>query len=325
MYRPLMIAALLAAPGFYVTNAHAEVIDLFSDPPGTEVAPQQEVTSEAVVASPPDTEPGKPLVSDPKDAGLENYSFDEHPGSSAGSNSILGGYRDLLVAVTGYLEVPGQPQNPYEGSSSTMVVKNSSLQFNNEAGVESIGRVQWDGNDNSPFLDYEGLQGIDLENQVGCPDDGCDRFIAEVFFTDLGLSYNLGLYTDADNYAILAADALFSVDSPRDEPFLFEWFTFESGDYFQGGLPFTITRVGRGPDLNDIGAIELVLFSQPSTGAGSSISVDLALGSLTKTGPEGPVPPVVPEPGTLALLGLGALGFALGSRRRKAVCGANGV
>jgi len=286
--RRILAAAVLVVPSVYASGASAALVDLFDDPSGS---PGQSVTSNAVGST----------------------DFDEYPATGAApSTGILGGYRDLIVEVTGYTD-PDLVDN-----SSDMVVRNGSLQFINGVGVQSVGTVQWDGNDDSATLNPIGLRdtagsGVDLVNQEGCAQTGCDRFTTEVIFTDVGLSYTIGLYTDSGNYATLTAEALFSVPSRIIESFPFEWFTRSTGDYVADGLPFSINSVGAGPDLNNIGALELVVFSKEGTTA-----VDLGLGYIEK-GPGGPFPPVVPEPGTLALLGLGVLGFAVGGRRRKLV------
>jgi len=278
--RRSLAAAVLVVPSVYATGAYASLVDLFNDPASPDV---QEVTSTA------EGEVG----------------FSEYPGPDASaSTSILGGYRDLIVEIT---------DQGFANTSADLFVSDS-LSYSNDSGVRSEGRVQWDGNDNSPSLDEEGLGGVDLVNQDGCPNGGCDRFIADILFTDQGLEYSIGVYTDASNYAILSAEAQFEValGAPITEDFLFDWFLLDSDTYTVGeganAFTFTIEKIGAGPTLTNVGALELVLFSE------SLVSLDLTIGAVSKTGPG--IPPVVPEPGTLALLGLGALGAAVGSRRR---------
>lgn len=272
-----VLAAALTATLGYCASAHAVLVDLFDDPLANGV---NTVTD------------NNPTVG--------SVAFQEYPGpSDPPSTSILGGYRDLVADLIGSNGV-GTP-------AATLEVGGGGLSFSTTSGDTGIGKVQWDGKDNSATLNTTGLQtagvGVDLINQTGCPAEGCNAFIATVLVADLGFEYQIGLYTDASNYSILTANTLFEVTTPTSADYFFEWFTRSSGAYFDAGLPFTITKVGSGPTLTNIGAIELVVNSN-----GATTAVDLALTSIEKGR--------IPEPNVLALMGIGLLGAGLTGRRK---------
>lgn len=197
--------------------------------------------------------------------------------------------------------------------NTVLGVADGLLNFSNSSNVIGVGIVQWDGDDDSDSLDPDGLGGLSLVNQEGCPITGCDRFVAIVNFADLGFGYSIGVYTDASNYSILTAVSQ-GANSPVSADYLFEWFTRSSGSYNEGGLPFNILQVGTGPDFASVGALELVLNPAGVVIGGQAfpqtISVDLEIDSIRKTG--------IPEPGMLALMGVGLLAGGLAGRRRQA-------
>lgn len=280
--KTLLAAALTAALG-YSMNAQATIIDLFDDP-GSDETPNYQLVQDFVNGVSPvaDQFPG---------------------GGDTASATIIGGFRDLIVDAISGASLPV--------TGSTLLVQDGSLQFSNTTssttGVNGVGIVQWDGDDDGDDvgdLDATGLGGLNLINQEGCPVDGCDRFEATVLFADAGFEYNIGVYTDEDNYTILTADTQFAVNTPYIADYLFDWFQLPTGDdYFLGGLLFDIEQFGSGVDLTNVGAIQLTLNTN------STLAVDLTIDSITKT---------VPEPGMLALMGVGLLAGGLAGRRRQA-------
>lgn len=280
--KKLTIAAFVASFGI-ATSAQAGYVDLFDDPLANNVNIATDNTVGGAVA------------------------FNEYPGGAIPSTSILGGYRDIisdLVASNGV----GTP-------SAVSEVGGGGYSFSTSSGDTGIGSIQWDGQDNSASLNMIGLRnggttGLNLINQTGCPTGGCDRFEATVLVADQGFQYKIGAYTDAGNYSILTASSQFGIGSnvgdvpgPVTADYLFEWFGLGSGNYLIGGLNFNILRVGT-VDFTNIGALEFIVNSNGGTAA-----VDLALDSITKT---------VPEPGSMALLGLGLLAAGALRRRRQA-------
>jgi hypothetical protein len=273
-----LLAAALTATLGYGTSANAVIIDLFDDPISNGVNTVTDSTVGGAVA-------------------FEEYpNLVDPPSTAAPSPSILGGYRDIIASLVA--------ENNAGVPLATLEVGGGALSFSTSSGDTGIGIVQWDGPDNNADLDKTGLGGLDLINQTGCPVSGCDRFVAQVLVADNGFEYQIGFYTDDSNFSILTANTLFEVETPVIADYLFDWFLFDSGDYVEDGLPFNIQKTGT-PDFTKAGALELVVNSD-----GGRVAVDLALDSITKTG--------IPEPGMLALMGIGLLAGGLAGRRRQA-------
>ncbi len=271
-----LLTAAMAAGLSYGASAQAFVVDLFDDPAanGVQVATTTTVGPAGTVAV-------------------------EYPGGAVPSPSILGGYRDIIVSLTA--------SNGIGTPNATAEVGGGGYSFSTSSGDRGTGRIQWDGQDAGPNvgdLNYTGLNGANLINQVGCPSSGCDRFVATVLVADLGFEYQIGVYTDENNYSILTANTIFAVESPTPAVYLFDWFQFATGTYeVEPGFFIGIEHVGV-VDFTNIGALEFVVNSD-----GATVAVDLALDSITK----------VPEPGVLALMGIGLLGATFAGRRRQGV------
>lgn len=241
------------------------------------------------------------LFSEPDASSLQSVSVNTVGGTAwnewgpSALGSIIGGYRDVIVTMNSSA-FPASTTNAHAGGGY--------FSFNNDTGVSGTARIQWDGHDNSPNLDYTGLGGLDLINQPGCG-SGCEQFQAIVNWADHGFQYQIGVYTDASNYSILTTVVPFDVTSPLPATYDFAWFTLASGTYnMYTPVPFTITKVGSGPDFTNIGALEVVLNSD-----GGTMAVDLTIGPVTKQ--------PIPEPATIALIGLALLGATATSRRRR--------
>lgn len=206
--------------------------------------------------------------------------------------TILGGYRDIYVEAMG--ATSGAP-------TSTMYAGGGLLDFSNSGATNGYGSVQWDGADNSPTLDIDGLN-ANLINQTGCPVGGCDRFIANVLIADQGFQYKLTVYDLDGDWSTLTASTQTPISSLTPEDFLFAWFNL-SGPQNIDGLAFDVTNSGGIINFDRIGAL---MFELNTAG---TIAVDLQLASVEKTG--------LPEPGMLALVSVALLGAGAATRRRR--------
>lgn len=234
------------------------------------------------------------LFDDPWDPGQSAQTTGVGTASSSmtGLSGVIGGGRDLIV----------QQLNTVGNKGAVAQVGFGQFDFSAQSQVIAKGTIQWDGNDGSSALDATGLSNFNLLGALGCPNPSCGVFSATVLFADAAFTYEIRLYTDASNYSVLTANTLFDVNSPYTSTYSLDWFTQGTGNYISPDLlPYSITKVGSGVDLTDLGAIEFVLNSD-----GAAVAVDLSLNDIR----------AVPEPGSLVLAGVGLLGLA-GLRRRK--------
>lgn len=279
----LTSALLVSTLGFSVA-ANASIIDLFT-------LPNPAVSIIDTSAN------GIPVTTDTN----ANSSLDQ------ADPDAIGGYRDIIVNMN----VAGFP-----GQNSAATVGEGYFSFANGSGVDGTATVQWDGLDGSATLDTIGLNSANLINQPGCPVVGCNAFTATVLLADQGFEYQITVYDMDGDWATLISDTLFPVSSPYDSVYFFDWFNLPATapspyDYFLDGLPFDIARgMGAAPgadnivDFDNIGALQFVINTN------GTVAVDLTIDSITKAR--------VPEPGTLALIGLGLLGLGVNARRKPA-------
>jgi hypothetical protein len=216
--------------------------------------------------------------------------FDEYDGGP----TIIGGSRELFIDAT-----TGAAIGPEIGAS--LIVFDGVLRYSNDAGVTSTGIVTWDGDDDSQDLSYD--LGANFVIQDGCPATGCNSIVADVLSADVGFEFKIGVYTDATNYSILTAFSQGIPPQPNLAVFPFEWWSLPAGNNQVGDFPFIIEKQGN-VDFTDVGAFQLTLISVNANN--TPIEVDLRIDSITK----------IPEPGTLALLGIGILAGGAAGRRR---------
>jgi len=308
--KPILVASILPLAGLFAVGAQADFVDLFQD--------------------------GFQTVSDVEN-GISTTDAD-NTFSEVGpySNTILGGYRDIKVdTISGGLDnvaldsngqlaavgsidpitqlailADGICQTGDKCTTMTVSTVENTVTLDNDTSVNGVGTIQWDGDDNSSALTIGDTINENFITQDGCG-AGCDRFNIEVIAADHGFIFTVGIYTDADNWTEF--DLVSSGDTGI-KTFLFSDFTsaFLCGADFSGVDSIsamrcggTVTSTGTGDqtvDFTKVNAMQLIF----NVGGGST-AIDLSIGPLTKS---------VPEPGVLALFGLGlaAVGF---TRRRR--------
>lgn len=222
-------------------------------------------------------------------------SFQEYAGAN-----IVGGARDIFVETLA---------KNFPSGSTTMAAGGGFLSYSQSSGVTGRGVVQWDGADGSEALDVDGLGGADL---TACGAIACDRFVATVEQADFGFGYAITVVDMNGNSAVLTASTQFPVAAPTTAEYLLSWFNLADGDYFLGGLLFNIDHTGGVIDFSQIGALQFEI-NVPFGAIGEQADIDLTLSAITSTN--------VPEPGALALVGVGLLGAAAAGRRRKSIKG----
>jgi hypothetical protein len=281
--KTLLGAAVATLIGFGSAANAGVVIDLFKDPSGT----TQSVTTSTL--------------------GVGGSSANE--GGAYPANQVIGRYRELYIEKTA--DACNQVANPgcQNVGASTLTAGFGELALSNDDGNKSKGIVTWDGGPNDPnTVQTTGLGGIDLTA------GNATQFLAKVISADLGFDYVIRVWDMDGNSSALSASVVFRVGfdatdcgadptcvvGPIDATYNFEWFTRPDGAYVDDGLSFVIDSNGV-VDFTNIGALQLELSNA------RTFSVDLSIGSIES----------VPEPGTLALLGVGILGAAVARRRVK--------
>lgn len=215
---------------------------------------------------------------------------------AADPGSILTGYRDIGV------ELDTDPL----GNGAFIQVQNGVLSFNTGSGATATGIVQWDGND-APGEGALTLDGATLDLTDG---GTLDAFEIKTIFSDLGYEFTVGAYTSATQWTVISFSA---TEVPLTLP-----------DGVTSYIPFSgftevllCGAVNPAPGVNSItcgsgntspvdfaqlDALELII--DPN---GNTLAIDLSLNSIR----------TVPEPGVLALMGMGLLAAGFAGRRRK--------
>jgi hypothetical protein len=236
----------------------------------------------------------------------------------APSTQIFGGYRDLgigFVTPNATSTTTGQASIGVEAGIGPGL-GNSFLSFSNATGVAATGVVRWDGSAvGSGVMDDvdAGPAGGSSQSSINEVGDGplyfgdptLGFFEVVVISSDLGFDFTLDIFTSATQWSSITLSAAAVAENfPGTVDTNIPLAAFLD---CTNVIPFPVTRCGSGGavDFNNVGAFQLTINS-----FGSKADVDLRLNSIRTN---------VPEPGSLALVGLGLLGAAgVGLRRRRA-------
>ncbi|MEK8053321.1 PEP-CTERM sorting domain-containing protein [Ideonella sp. DXS22W] len=229
------------------------------------------------------------------------------------TGGAIGSYRDLGVSKTNGTQ------------SSKLFVADGYLQFANNPLQSSTGVVRWDGAGTGAGttgdmtgvtdtgnaytgLNYTGLGGVNLAAQA-------DQFQFTVLSSDLGFTFALEVYTDSTHWSrIVFESQAHSFLSPSGTPIPFTAFGAcgysDPSDSDNDDVLSVTCGSGGAVDFTSVGAIQGIIdYAGLTNAANGKLDLDLTIDKLDSS--------KVPEPGSVALVGLALAGAGVAARRRR--------
>lgn len=204
---------------------------------------------------------------------------------------ILGTNRDMFVSLIG---------NGGVGTRDvTMAVGGGVLDFSVDTLAQGRGQIQWDGvTDQTAAIDYTGLGGADL-TEGGT----LNAFALDILFSDGGFNFEVTAYSSATSWTSISfVSTAHAVPTTTTIPFAAFMNPALCGVPNPAPGVLLVSCGATLADLSNLGALVVDLDR-----FGGTTSIDLTLDNVR----------TVPEPGVLALMGMGLLAAGFAGRRRK--------